>query len=167
MAPDWFDIDFLYSFPLFSISSFPLLMLTSFSSYFPGVRIFKFTSIFLPAAPFLTAYYSSYMDASRSLLLFEDIDDNCFEILCSLNCLFHLNSLSLWWFPQMPAIPGHPLTHGSPRHSHTHAWRWASTHGWSHHCWARPGGPAADPLHASVETLNTSSGFSSLLLEGA
>ena len=99
------------------------------------------------------------------LFSFEDIDYNCFEILfCSLNCLFLLNSLSLWWFPQMPAIPGRPLTHGSPRSPHTHAWRWylhmadlitaEHTARWS--CYRPP--------HASVETLNTSSRFSSLLL---
>lgn len=64
----------------------------------------------------------------------------------------------------MPDILGRPLMHGSPHSPHTHAWRRCLhmadlitaelTARWS----------CCGPPHASVDTLNTSSGFSNLLL---
>ena len=64
----------------------------------------------------------------------------------------------------MPDILGHPRTHGSPYSPHTYARRWClhmadlltaeHTARWS----------CRGPPHTSVDTLNTSSGFSNLLL---
>ena len=75
--------------------------------------------------------------------------------------------LCVWWFPQMPDIPGSLLTHGSLHSPHTHAWRWClymadlitGEHmaSWSCH----------RPSHASVGGLNSSSGFSNLLLRSS
>ena len=100
------------------------------------------------------------------LFSFEDINYNSFEILfCSLNCLFLLNCLSLFGgFPQclislvvyllMGVYIHHTPMHGGGVYTGLIS-SLVST-------W--PIGPAVDPPHASVGTLNFSSGFSNLLL---
>lgn len=134
---NWFDIGLLIFISLFSISSFPLLMLTfllllSRSNNLLNLLAFSCLLLLFWQHTILLTWMH------YGLFSFEDIDYNCFEILsCSLNCLFLLNSLSLClvvssnaWYPW----------------SSTYAWEstftthpcmeTVSTHGWSHHCWA-------------------------------